>query len=79
MLRARMSKLRSVANSLRNDELGEVITMTEYAVSYEGWYVVEANDEDHALELANKMLSDSAIANDGESGEWTLAGVEAEL
>ena len=79
MLRARMSKLRRVANSLRNDELGEVITMTEYAVSYEGWYVVEANDEDHALELANKMLSDSAIANDGESGEWTLAGVEEEL
>jgi len=53
--------------------------MSEYSVSYEGWYVVEANDEDHALVLANKMLSDSAVVNDGEIGEWSLAGVEEEL
>jgi hypothetical protein len=50
--------------------------MTEYSVFYEGWYVVEAEDEDHALVLTNKMLSDSAVVNDGETGEWTLAGVE---
>ena len=52
--------------------------MTEYSVSYEGWYVVEANNEDHALELTNKMLSNSAIVNDGETGEWILAGAEEE-
>ena len=53
--------------------------MADYSVSYEGWLVVDANNEDHALELANKMLSDSAVVNDGESGEWLLAGVEEEL
>lgn len=53
--------------------------MASYAVSYEGWYVVEAEDEDQALDFANKMLSNSAVVNDGEVGEWTLAGVEEEI
>lgn len=52
--------------------------MAEYSVSYEGWYVVEADDEDQALDLANKMLGGSAVVNDGETGEWQLTGVDEE-
>jgi len=52
--------------------------MAEYSVSYEGWYVVEADDEDQALDLANKMLSGSAAVNDGETGEWLLTSVDEE-
>jgi len=52
--------------------------MASYEVYYEGWYVVEADDETQALDFANKMLSNSAVVNDGEVGEWTLAGVVVE-
>lgn len=76
LLGPRMHVMRQVANTLRHD--GKGVTMAEYSVSYEGWYVVEADDEDQALDLANKMLGGSAVVNDGETGEWQLTGVDEE-
>lgn len=49
-----------------------------YAVSYEGWLVIEAEDESSALTKAHEILSNSEITNDGELGEWELADVEEE-
>jgi hypothetical protein len=44
-----------------------------YAVSYEGWLIIDADTEAEAQGLANKMLSDSGITNDGSSGQWELS------
>jgi hypothetical protein len=49
-----------------------------YAVSYEGWMLVQAASEDHAYEKANAILSKSNIINDGDEGEWELTGVSDE-
>jgi hypothetical protein len=49
-----------------------------YNVSYEGWLIISANNEEQATEIANKMLSESGIINDGNSGEWNIADVEDE-
>jgi hypothetical protein len=49
-----------------------------YAVSYEGWMLVQAASEDHAYEKANAMLSKSNLINDGDEGEWELTGVNDE-
>jgi hypothetical protein len=43
-----------------------------YAVSYEGWVLVQAASEDDAYEKANAILSKSNIINDGDEGEWSL-------
>ena len=49
-----------------------------FTVSYEGHLTVNAKSEDEAMAIVNKMLSDSGIVNDGDSGEWELSGVEDE-
>jgi hypothetical protein len=49
-----------------------------YTVHYEGWLTVTASDEDNATQVVNKMLSDSGIINDGDSGEWEISDVEDE-
>jgi len=50
--------------------------MAKWDVNYDGWLTVEADTELKALELVNKMLSDSGIVNDGETGEWYLLNAE---
>jgi hypothetical protein len=50
----------------------------QYLVSYEGWLMVTASDEDAAGEIANKMLSDSNIVNDSRQGEWVLTDIDEE-
>ena len=52
--------------------------MTRYAVSYEGWLIIEADDEDTAVSAANLMLSRADLINDGEYGEWELTDVSDE-
>ena len=52
--------------------------MPKWDVNYDGWLTVEADTELKALELVNKMLSDSGIVNDGEAGEWYLLNAEIE-
>jgi hypothetical protein len=49
-----------------------------FTVTYEGYLVVNAVDEDTALKIANSLLSDSGIVNDGDSGEWELTSVSNE-
>jgi hypothetical protein len=52
--------------------------MKRYAVSYEGWLIIEADDEDTAASAANLLLSRSDLINDGEYGEWLLADITEE-
>jgi hypothetical protein len=52
--------------------------MKRYAVSYEGWLIIEANDEDTAASAATLMLSRTDLINDGEYGEWMLADITEE-
>ena len=52
--------------------------MKKYAVSYEGWIIIEADDEDTAASAANLMLSRTDLINDGEYGEWLLADITEE-
>jgi hypothetical protein len=52
--------------------------MKRYAVSYEGWLIIEADDEDTAASAANLMLSRADLINDGEYGEWLLADITEE-
>lgn len=49
-----------------------------HTVTYEGYLVVKADDEQTAFEIANKMLSDSGITNDGVTGEWELTDITDE-
>ena len=49
-----------------------------HTVTYEGYLVVKADDEQKAFEIANKILGDSAIVNDGIHGEWELTDVTDE-
>ena len=49
-----------------------------YTVTYEGYLLVNATSEDEACAVVNKMLSDSGIVNDGDSGEWELTGATDE-
>lgn len=50
----------------------------QYTVTYEGYLVVTADDEQTAFAITNKMLSDSDIVNDGATGEWELTGITDE-
>ena len=50
--------------------------MAEYLVSYEGWVIVEAEDEKQASYDVGTVLADSGIANDGIVGEWLITDVE---
>jgi hypothetical protein len=49
-----------------------------FTVSYEGHLLISAENEDLAMDIANKMLSESGIANDESTGEWALTDVEDE-
>jgi hypothetical protein len=49
-----------------------------FTVSYTGYLTVSAENEDLAMDIANTMLSESGIVNDGDSGEWQLADVTDE-
>ena len=49
-----------------------------YAVSYEGWLIIHAKDEQAAATEANEILGSSNLINNGESGEWLLADIEEE-
>ncbi len=49
-----------------------------YAVSYEGWLIINASDEDEAGNIACEMLGKSNITNDGATGEWSIADIEEE-
>jgi hypothetical protein len=49
-----------------------------FTVTYEGYLVINATDEDSAMASANSMLSKSGIVNDGDEGEWELTGVSDE-
>lgn len=49
-----------------------------YAVSYEGWLIIHATDEDEAGDLACQMLGKSRITNDGDTGEWSIADISEE-
>lgn len=49
-----------------------------FTVTYEGYLVINAEDDDIAMAIANKMLSNSGIVNDGDSGEWELTSVTNE-
>lgn len=49
-----------------------------FVVNYEGWFLIEATNEKKAADIANKMLSDSNITNDGSNGEWYLGEIEEE-
>ncbi len=49
-----------------------------YAVSYEGWLIIEAETATEAGNIANQILSDSGIINNGATGEWMLAEIEEE-
>jgi hypothetical protein len=50
----------------------------QYAVSYEGWLIINAKDEDEAGDIACQMLGDSGIINDGITGEWSIASIDEE-
>lgn len=49
-----------------------------YAVSYEGWLIIHATNEDEAGDLACQMLGKSRITNDGITGEWSIADISEE-
>jgi hypothetical protein len=46
-----------------------------FTVHYEGWLTIAAQDQDEAQAIANRMLAESGIVNDGDSGEWELTDV----
>jgi hypothetical protein len=50
--------------------------MKEYSVSYMGYLVIEAEDENVAFDMAYQMVGNSGIVNDGDMGEWQIAEVE---
>tara|TARA_R110000782_G_scaffold71386_3_gene143175 strand:- start:184 stop:369 length:186 start_codon:yes stop_codon:yes gene_type:complete len=50
--------------------------MKEYSVSYMGYLVIEAEDENVAFDMAHQMIGNSGIVNDGDMGEWQIAEVE---
>lgn len=50
--------------------------MKRWAVSYEGWVIVEAETQDEALDETNKLLEEWNVLNDGELGEWYLGDVD---
>jgi hypothetical protein len=52
--------------------------MKKYAVSYEGWVIVNASSEEQAYEKANFILNNSSIINDGDEGEWELTDATEE-
>lgn len=52
--------------------------MTKWNVNYDGWLVVEAENEFEADMKAAKILSESRITNDGVTGEWYVLNAEKE-
>ncbi len=52
--------------------------MSKWAVSYEGWLVVEADSEKEADSIAMSVLGSCRIPNDGVEGEWLLVEMEGE-
>ena len=47
-----------------------------FTVSYEGYLTISATDQDSAFDIANTMLSDYKILNDGDAGQWELTQIE---
>ena len=47
-----------------------------FTVSYEGYLTISATDQDSAFDIANTMLSDYKILNDGDAGQWELTEIE---
>jgi hypothetical protein len=47
-----------------------------FTVSYEGYLTISAIDQDSAFDIANTMLSDYKILNDGDAGQWELTEIE---
>ena len=52
--------------------------MAKWDVNYDGWLAVEADTEEEACQIANRLLSESGIANDAWNGEWYLLNAEKE-
>lgn len=52
--------------------------MAKWDVNYDGWLTVEADTEEEACQIANRLLSESGIANDARNGEWYLLSAEKE-
>ena len=53
--------------------------MPKWDVNYDGWLAVEADTEHEACQIANRLLSESGIANDAANGEWYLLNAEKEV
>tara|TARA_R110001606_G_scaffold326118_1_gene472898 strand:- start:217 stop:399 length:183 start_codon:yes stop_codon:yes gene_type:complete len=47
-----------------------------FTVSYEGYLTISATDQDSAFDIANTILSDYGILNDGDAGQWELTEIE---
>lgn len=58
MLRTRVSELRRVANSLRDDKLGKEGKVKRFTIDFEAWTTVEAKDEDEAFEIAQSLVAE---------------------
>lgn len=50
--------------------------MTLYVIDYDGFITVDAESKKEAEAIANKMLSQSNLPNDGTVGEWYLTNSE---
>jgi hypothetical protein len=57
-----------------NKKVGKV--MGKYSIGYDGFIIVDANDEEEAYDKANKYLSKTGLVNDGDEGEWYLTEAE---
>ncbi len=49
-----------------------------FNVSYDGYLLISAKDQDEAFAIASGMLAKSGIVNDGDSGEWAIADITEE-
>lgn len=49
-----------------------------FNVSYDGYLLISAKDQDEAFAIASGMLAKSGIVNDGDSGEWAIADITDE-
>jgi hypothetical protein len=53
------------------------ILMPKFSIDFEGWFLVEADDEEAAYVIANGLLGDT-IPYDFQGGDWEVVNVNEE-
>jgi hypothetical protein len=74
-----MSDTFAIVSTTDTPTKGKQMSKTKlFSVSYDGYLLISAEDQDEAFAIAMVALAKSGLVNDGDSGEWGIADITEE-